>query len=264
MSACECLTVCGWVLCNYLPWLGFLFWVHSEKFHTEIVCTDKIEVESFWLLIYLPMRSVWWKSPGSAHNHTQSQAITHRVTPAHLHTHYTVSLSCTLAHLHTRPAFPNRPCEVSLPTRSAFLCKLCCYHHLRTCHSLAFRCCSRISSCSPSSASSSSALLITLISLCIVAVNWHCAWRALRCEADRAGQYELGLLPLLHLLLRLIAGFNVRVTQVCAHLLDLCLRRCRCVCVPLLMNENYKDALPCRSLCHRFAFNDTRTGYLLT
>lgn len=98
MSACECLTVCGWVLCNYLPWLGFLFWVHSEKFHTEIVCTDKIEVESFWLLIYLPMRSVWWKSPGSAHNHTQSQAITHRVTPAHLHIHYTVSLSCTLAH----------------------------------------------------------------------------------------------------------------------------------------------------------------------
>lgn len=139
MSACECLTVCGWVLCNYLPWLGFLFWVHSEKFHTEIVCTDKIEVESFWLLIYLPMRSVWWKSPGSAHNHTQSQAITHRVTPAHLHTHYTVSLSCTLAHLHTRPAFPNRPCEVSLPTRSAFLCKLCCYHHLRTCHSLALQ-----------------------------------------------------------------------------------------------------------------------------
>lgn len=98
MSACECLTVCGWVLCNYLPWLGFLFWVHSEKFHTEIVCTDKIEVESFWLLIYLPMRSVWWKSPGSAHtkssNHTQSHTCTlthtlhsfivvHTRTPSH-------------------------------------------------------------------------------------------------------------------------------------------------------------------------------------
>lgn len=104
MSACECLTVCGWVLCNYLPWLGFLFWVHSEKFHTEIVCTDKIEVESFWLLIYLPMRSVWWKSPGSAHNHTQSQAITRRVTPAHTHAHSHIFIV-----VHTRtPSHPFR------------------------------------------------------------------------------------------------------------------------------------------------------------
>lgn len=185
---------------------------------------------------------------------------------------HTKSYTCTLTQIHCRanshtftpvPPFPI--------DRAKFLCLL--EVHLSA-SSAAITISGRVillhsASFSPSSSSpSSSALLITLISLCIVAVNWHCAWRALRCEADRAGQYELGLLlhPL-HLLLlplQLTAGFNVRVTQVCAHLLRLCLRRCRCVCVPLLMNENYKDALPCSSLCHRFAFNDTRTGYLLT
>lgn len=113
MSACECLTVCGWVLCNYLPWLGFLFWVHSEKFHTEIVCTDKIEVESFWLLIYLPMRSVWWKSPGSAHKVKQSH------TESHLHTYtHIIQFHCR-AHSHTFTLLPPLPID-----RAKFLCLL--------------------------------------------------------------------------------------------------------------------------------------------
>lgn len=243
---CEYLTVCGWVLCNYLPWLGFLFWVHSKKFHTEIVCPCKIEVESFWLLIYLPMRSGWWKSPSCAHNHTHKVKQSH--TKSHLYTH-----SHSLSH---SPRLFNRPCEVSLPTRSASVCKLCCYHHLRTCHSL----CSSISLLL-----SSSALLITLISLCIVAVNWRCPWRALRCEADRAGQYELGLL-LLHLSSPVNSRFQCQgnpSVRPPAQLVPGALQ-VYAVCVPGLMNENYKDALPRRSLCHRFAFNDTRTGYLLT
>lgn len=184
-------------------------------------------------------------------SHTQSQAITHKVTPLH-----TLTLTHSLSH---SPRLFNRPCEVSLPTRSASVCKLCCYHHLRTCHSL----CSSI--CLLLLLLSSSALLITLISLCIVAVNWRCPWRALRCEADRAGQYELGLL-LLHLSSPVNSRFQCQgnpSVRPPAQLVPGALQ-VYAVCVPGLMNENYKDALPRRSLCHRFAFNDTRTGYLLT
>lgn len=209
-------TVCGWVLCNYLPWLGFLFWVHSKKFHTEIVWPCKIEVESFCLLIYLPMRSGWWKSPSC----TQSHKVKQSHTESHLYTH---SHSPTFP---TPPASFNRPYEVSLPTRSASVCKLCCYHHLRTCHSL----CSSISS----SPSSPFLLLFFFCSsyytyLVIVAVNWRCPWRALRCEADRAEPNTNWASFFSPFLLQLTAGFNVRVTQVCAHLISLCLRRCRCM-----------------------------------
>lgn len=186
----------------------------------------------------------------AAHNHTKSSN--------HIQSH-------TFTHTHTRPPFPLLPPRSI--DRTKFLCLL--EVHLSA-SSAAITISGRVILSAPVFlllllllffSFFSSALRITLISLCIVAVNWRCPWRALRCEADRAEPNTNWASFFSPFLLQLTAGFNVRVTQVCAHLISLCLRRCR---LAGLMNENYKDALPRRSLCHRFAFNDTRTGYLLT